>query len=348
VRTTPGAARLTDVARRAGVGTSIVSRVLNGDPTVSIRPDTRERILEAARELNYRPNALARGLRLARSMTVGLIVNVAYHDEVAEILVAAERESARAGYVTLIADTNDFVGRGEAYGRLLFERRVDGLLIASVLVNDEFVGELEHDGLPFVLLNRRLQGVGSSVSVDDALGVRTAVDHLVALGHRRIGYLAGAISADIGPVSTDPLRRRLAGFHSGMKVAGLRIPERYVVPSWVDPEAVYEAMQRLLGEEPRPTGVVVWSPTAALPALAAVRSSGLHIPEELSVIAYHDSPIAGYLGPPLTTIRMPLDEMARVGVQCLLGVADGQRPRNVVVHTPPVLVERASTAPARG
>src|SRR3989304_2299786 len=151
--TTGRAVRLADVGRAAGVGTSIASRVLNGDPTVSIRPETRERILAAARELRYRPNAFARGLKLARTMTLGIIANVAYYHEMAEILMTVERVAADAGSVMLIADTADFFG------------------------------ERKEEGPPFVLLNRRLPGVGLSASVDDARGVQVAVEHLAALGH---------------------------------------------------------------------------------------------------------------------------------------------------------------------
>ena len=335
------AARLADVARAAGVGTSIASRVLNGDPTVSIRAETRQRILEAARELNYRPNAMARGLRLARTMSLGIIINLAYYYENAEILVAVERAAAAAGYVTLIADTADFVSRGEAYRRLLLERRVDGLLIASIFVSDEFVRELRAEGVPFVVVNRRVAGVDPSVTVDDALGMRMAVDHLVGLGHSRIGYVAG-------PADVDPASRRLEGFRAGMRAAGLRVPARLVKPCLVDDESVLAATGALLAEKPPPTAIAVWSPTAAVPALSLARRLGIRVPGQLSVIAYNDSPIAGYLAPPLTTVHMPLAEMARGAVACLLDGIGGGAPASFVVRTPPVLVERESTGPVPG
>ena len=336
--TTGRAARLADVARAAGVGTSIASRVLNGDPTVSIRPETRERILASARKLNYRPNALARGLRLSRTMTLGIIINLAYYYENAEVLMAVERAAATAGYVTLIADTANFVGRGEAYRRLLFERRVDGLLIASIFVTDEFVEQLADEKLPFVMLNRRLKGVSASVSVDDSLGTQIGVEHLAGLGHRRIAYIAG-------PLFSDPAKRRLAGFRAGMREAGLRVPSRLVQESRVDDESVFRATRRILALEPRPTALMVWSPTAAVPALAAARELGVGLPEELSIMSYSDSPVARYLDPPLTTVHMPLEEMSRAGVESLLSIIDGEKPRSLVVHTEPVLVERASTCP---
>ncbi len=330
------AVRLADVAHLAGVGTSIASRVLNGDPTVSIRPETRERILDAAKTLNYRPNALARGLRLARTMTIGIIINLAYYYENAEILMAVERAAAAAGYLTLIADTADFVGRGEAYRRLLFERRVDGLLIASILVNDEFVRELKQEGLPFVILNRRVRGAGPSASVDDALGMRMAVDHLVELGHTHIGYVAG-------PVRIDPASRRLVGFRAGMRAAGLPIRSGFVLPCAVDDDAVFRATADLLERRPRPTALIVWSPTAAVPALASVRQSGLRPPEDVSIMSFNESPIARYLNPPLTTVHMPLEEMADAGVHALLRIVDGEHPRSIVARTAPVLVTRGST-----
>jgi LacI family transcriptional regulator len=178
--------RLVDVARAAGVGASTASRVLNGDPTISIRPETRERIFRAARRLNYRPNAFARGLKLARTMTLGMVIpNLAYPVN-AEIIRGAERRAAAAGYVILLADAEEFVQAGEAYQRLLLERRVDGLLIASASTSEELLGELAEHGLPFVLVNRRVPRLGPSVTVDDALGMRLAVEHLVGLGHRRI------------------------------------------------------------------------------------------------------------------------------------------------------------------
>ncbi len=337
--------RLTDVARAAAVGASTASRVLNGDPTVSIRPETRERILAAARDLNYRPNALARGLRLARTTTLGLVVNVSYQTEMAEVIAVTERAAAAHGYVTLIADTNDFVGRGEVYRRLLFERRVDGLLIGSIQVSDEFVAELHDSGLPCVVLNRRVPGGGASVSVDDARGVRQGVEHLVGLGHRRISYLAGPVSPTVGPVSTEPVRRRLAGFRAGMRAAGLPVQPAAVVPSWIDPEAIALATEQALSTTPRPTALVVWSPTAAVVALAAAHRLGMRMPEELSVVSYNDSPIAEYLQPPLTTVRMPLGEMARAGVECLIKSVDGARPRSLVVRKPPELIDRGSTCP---
>ena len=130
-----------------------------------------------------------------------------------------------------------------------------------------------------------------------------------------------------------------------MRAAGLRVPPSLVLECALTDADVFLATQRLLGEGPRPTALTVWSPTAAVPALAAAKACGLRVPEDLSVVAYNDSSIATYLDPPLTTVRMPLDEMSRAAVGSLLRMVDGHDATDVVIRTLPVLVERGSTAP---
>ena len=331
-------ARLTDVAQAAGVGTSIASRVLNGDPTVSIRLETRERILDAARELNYRPNAMARGLRLARTMSLGIIINLAYYYENAEILAAVESAAASAGYVTLIADTADFVSRGEAYRRLLFERRVDGLLIASVFVPDEFIHELREESLPFVLINRRVAGIGPCATVDDEFGMRMAVD---------ISWVSA-----IAGSATSPGRRTRSRQPAPGRVPVRDPSGRAPCPRAARPPLPGRRRERSLryGTAARgraaPDGDRGLEPDRRCSSAGRSPSPGIRVPEHMSVIAYNDSPIAGYLEPPLTTVHMPLAEMARGGVDCLLETIDGGEPRSFVVRTPPTLVQRESTAPA--
>ena len=331
--------RLADVAREAGVGTSIVSRVLNSDPTVSIRPETRTRIEEAARTLNYRPNAFARGLKLRRTMTLGVVIpNLAYPVN-AEIIRGAERRAALAGYVTLLADADEFLQSGEAYRRLLLEQRVDGLLIASASTSETLLSELAESGLPFVLANRRVPHLGPSVTVDDATGIEIAVRHLLELGHRRIAHITG-------PRDADTARRRASGFRSAMRSARVGVPGRYLVEAPYEEEGGLRAMHQLLSLPIPPTAVVVWSLAAAVGALAAAKRRDLAVPVDLSLVGFHDVPLAEYLDPPLTTVRMPLAEMAERGVEMLLQLIEGGRVRSQVVQTPPALIERASTGPA--
>jgi LacI family transcriptional regulator len=333
-----GVVRLADVAREAGVGTSIVSRVLNRDPTVSIRPETRARIEEAARALNYRPNAFARGLKLRRTMTVGVVIPHLAYPVNAEIIKGAERRAALAGYVTLLADADEFLQSGEAYRRLLLEQRVDGLLIASASTSEMLLSELAESGLPFVLANRRVPHLGPSVTVDDAKGTEIAVRHLLELGHRGIAHITG-------PRDADTARRRATGFRSAMRLARLGVPASYIVEAPYEEEGGLRAMERLLALANPPTAVVVWSLAAAVGALAAAKRLGLSVPADLSLVGFHDAPLAEYLDPPLTTVRMPLGEMAERGVEMLLQMIEGGRVRSQIVQTLPELVLRASTGP---
>jgi LacI family transcriptional regulator, galactose operon repressor len=333
-----GVVRLADVASLAGVGTSIASRIINGDPTVSIRPETRERVLKAARELNYRPNAFARGLKLARTTTLGMVVpNIAYPVNM-EIIRGAEHAANAAGYVMLLVDAEEFDQTGEAYKRLLLEQRVDGLLVASASTTEPLLEELSAHRLPFVLVNRRSTRVAPAVTADDALGTGLAVDHLVELGHTQIAFIGG-------PGNADTAQRRLSGYRTAMRRAGLRIPHQYVAEATFEEARGYDAMERLLGLERRPTAVVAWSLAAAVGALSAVHRHGLHVPGDVSVIGFHDAPFAAYLEPPLTTVWMPLRELGERSVETLVRLIEGERVRSITVRTKPRLQQRASTGP---
>jgi LacI family transcriptional regulator len=332
-------ARLADVARLAQVSASIASRTLNGDPTVSVRPETRERIFAAATELDYHPSAFARGLKTARTMTLGMVVPNLTHPVNASIIRGAERAAAAAGYVMVLADAEEFLQSGEAYRRLLLEKRVDGLLIASASTSEPFLNVLSSHRLPFVLVNRRAPSVAPSVTCDDRRGMRLAVDRLVELGHRRIALITG-------PADADTAHRRHLGFLAGMRRAKLPVPGQYIVEAAYEEEQGLRAMNELLELRPRPTAVIAWSFAAAVGAMAAARRAGVAVPAELSLVAFHDVPLADYLDPPLTTVRMPLSEMAERSVDLVVSLIAGRSVRSVVVRTPPKLVERASVGSA--
>jgi LacI family transcriptional regulator len=331
--------RLADVAAASGVTVSIASRVLNGDPTVSARPETRERIFEAARQLAYIPNALARGLRRSRTMTMGIVLpNVAYAVN-AEIIRGAERSAAAEGYVVLIADAAEFGPTGIAYERLVMEGRVDGLLVASSIAGEGSPASLPNLPLPVVLVNRRGDRLGVSVSVDDERGVALAVDHLVSLGHTELGHIAG-------PKAIDTAKRRRAGFTTRMSEHGLAVPRSRAPEATLTEAGGFEAMQRLLATRRPPTAIVTSSFASAVGAMSAIVKAGLRIPEDISVVAFHDAPIGDYLNPRLTTVRMPLAEMAEAAVHTLRRLIDGEDAQDIVVESPaPLLVERDSTAP---
>ncbi len=327
------------MAAASGVTVSIASRVLNGDPTVSARVETRERIFEAARKLAYIPSALARGLRSSRTMTIGMVLpNVAYAVN-AEIIRGAERRAAAEGYVVLIADAEEFGPTGDAYERLVMQGRVDGLLVASRSAEEGPMRSLPNIPLPVVHVNRRSGKFGVSVSVDDELGVAIGVDHLVSLGHRHIAHIAG-------PKQIDTAKRRRQGFTTAMRRCGLTVARSRVIEARMTEAGGYEAMQALLAGPRRSTAVSASSFAAAVGAMAAIAQSGLRVPDDISVVAFHDAPIGEFLSPPLTTVRMPLGPMAEAAVTTLRRLIEGEHPDDLVVGDPaPALVRRGSSAP---
>ncbi|HEY2935546.1 MAG TPA: LacI family DNA-binding transcriptional regulator [Gaiellaceae bacterium] len=323
--------RLRDVANAAGVDPSIASRILSGDGALTVRPETRRRVLEAASRLSYRPNTAARALKTRRTMAIGMIVpdltNVAY----ATVALGADERASRAGYALLVAT-------GSVRDRLdAIEGRIDGLLVG--IATSETIRILELGGrLPTVLVNRReLLGI-PSVTVDDEAGAALATEHLLSLGHRHIGHVAGPQNSDTG-------RRRLAGYVAAMRAARIDPGTEWVLEASYDEAGGELAATRLLRVSPRPTALFVANVRAAIGALAAARRLGLSVPADVSLVGFHDAPVAMYLEPELTTVKMPLREMGGAAIESLLALVDGQTVEDVRVATPPELVVRGSTAP---
>jgi LacI family transcriptional regulator len=322
--------RLRDVAAAAGVDTSVVSRVLSGDTRLSIRPETRQRVLDAASRLDYRPNTAARTLKTARTMAVGLTVPDFANQNYATIAIGAEERAATAGYVLLVASSS-------ASERMLaLHGRIDGLLVGMATSETPRLGQFGR-GLPALLVNRREPCGIPSVTVDDEAGGALATRHLLALGHRVIGHVAG-------PQHADTARRRLHGYERALDEEGIEVRSELVCETSFDEAGGHLAANRLLRLEPRPTALFVANVRAAIGVFAAARRLGLGIPEDLSVVGFHDAPFAGFLDPPLTTVRMPLQEMGRQAVDSLLALLAGEPVADAMVATPPELIVRGSTA----
>lgn len=332
--------RLKDVAELAGVDISVVSRALNDDPNLVVAPETRVRILLAAEKLHYRPNAMARGLRQAQTMTLGLIVPDVANFVYFELIRGIEQRAFEAGYVLLLANAQESDKAEEVYKRLMLERRVDGLLIASASDEERIPFDLGNEPLPVVWVNRRGKA-GPSILEDDEQGMALAVQRLKALGHTDIAHIAGPQFLDTG-------RRRLHGFVEAMRGVGLEPQERYIVSQPFTEQGGADALVALLRTNPLPTAVTVSSLSATIGALAAAKEAGLKVPQELSIIAFHDAVIASYLDPSVTTIQMPLQELGRLAVEGLLFMmAGGTLPQETVVPISPRLIERGSTAPPK-
>ncbi|MEV4477527.1 LacI family DNA-binding transcriptional regulator [Nonomuraea sp. NPDC049504] len=327
---------LADVAAMARVDRAVVSRVVNKDPTLNIRQETRERVLAAIEELGYRPNVAARSLRTSRAHMFGLFIPDFANPVYAEIIKGAESEAAAQGYV-LVTGSATGAGLGEYMDRI-GQGRIDGLLLAGTGEDADLAAQLDQAAIPWLMLNNRSQGVKRYVILDDQRAAALAVEHLVRLGHRRIAHLAG-------PSRADTAARRSAGYSAAMRDAGL--PEGPITAAGYTPAGGAAAMARLLAEAPegeRPTAVFVANVASAIGAMEGVRAAGLEIPRDVSIVAVHDLDLAGYLNPALTTVRMPLAELGRRGVR-LLGGLDPDATVAEVLTGPIELIHRRSTAP---
>jgi LacI family transcriptional regulator len=332
---------ITDVARRAGVTPAVVSRVLNADPKLQVRAETRDRVLAAARELEYTPSHAARALRQSRSGTLGLAVHDMANPLYGEIILGAQKAAADAGYVLLLADIDGLARRDETFHRAVHGGAIDGLLLQRAgTASDSRIIRTASPRIPMVLLNDRSSTL-ASVALDDLAGARLATRYLLDLGHTRIAHLR------IG--GTQRSGSRVRGWRDALHRAGVEPEPAWLVDGGHTVETGVEGMRALLARRPLPTAVMVGNVLAAIGAMTAAREAGLDVPGRLSVIAFHDVLYAAHLVPALTTVAMPLRELGAAAVALLVERLDGGVPRQVVVRDPaPALRVRGSTAPPPG
>jgi LacI family transcriptional regulator len=333
-------ATLSEIARRAGVSVSVVSRVLNGDPTVRTRLETRQRVLRVAKELNYTANFAGRALRLARSKTLALITPAVSSPLFSDLLTGAT-DAAEAEDYTLLIGWSDRITQGsDTLRRLVGEGRVDGFVLQRTDdLSDQALENLVANDARVVLVTSRTPRRQGSVILDDVAGAKLATEHLIALGHTRIGLVGGIPSSDIA-------RRREQGYAEALHDAGLRRRENLVRRIGYSPELAAVAIENLIGTDRRPTGVVVANVNGAIGALTTLRRLGLRVPEDISVVAYHDVWLAEHTWPPLTTVKMPYYEVGVQAVRSLIAQLAGSPGQDIVVREPaPQLILRSSTAP---
>jgi LacI family transcriptional regulator len=328
---------VSDVAELAGVHRSTAARALNPASSGMLTPDTVRRVQRAARTLGYSTNAFARGLRTNRSMTVGVLIPDLNNPLFPPIVRGIEKALLSRGYTALLANTdNDADREGSSFAALL-ARHVDGFLVATARDNDLMLDEAARREIPTVLLNRANTGCTLPlVTGDDRAGIRSAVDHLVAAGHRRIGHLAG-------PEGVSTAEVRLAGFRESLADRGLAGP---VVRCGSFTEAAgAEAAAALLAQHPDLTAVIAANDLIALGALRTLQVRGLRCPEDVSLVGFNDMRFADAFNPPLTTVHVPHEQMGTEGARLLLERLDDPTAPAKSLLLPLHLVVRASTAP---
>lgn len=318
-----------DVARVAGVSPATVSRALNNSSRVS--DDLADRVRAAADELGYRPNATAQGLVRGSTQTIGVIVPDLSNPFFPEILKSVAAAAGQAGHTIVVADSNEDPDE-ELRLALELSRRVDGVLLCSPRMSAEGMRVLVAERLPFVCTNRDTGGAGPpSVRIDSFDGMLALAAHLVELGHRRVVYLAGPEAS-----WSDRERRRAL---DAAKRFGL---EHNVISAGSMSQEGFEATPLALEHEA--SAIVCFNDLIALGALARLREMGVQVPEDISITGFDDIPVASFMAPPLTTVRLPKHELGKRAWKLLAARLAGEsEPPSATVA--PELIVRASTGP---
>jgi LacI family transcriptional regulator len=329
---------LKELAARAKVHPSTISRVVNQDPSLRISPTTRARIEALLRETEYRPNGVARGLKLRQTLVLAVVIPDITNPFFGSLFRGIEDGAAPRGYQVLLCNTDGSPDRQRAHLHSLIARRVDGVILASSFLKDPAVRWLRHQRIPYVLVNRFSdEGLDPFVGSDDVTGARLATQHLISSGHVRIGHLAGQST-----VSTGVLRRR--GFQMAMAESRLRAePELQAEAGFVE-DGGMRATERLMALQEPPTAVFAVTDMVAVGAYGVARRLGLRVPEDLAIVGYNDIPLAGRLIPGLTTVHVPIHEFGSAAARLVLEqIENGQVTPKRVVYAPQLVI-RGSTA----
>ena len=328
------ASRLIDIAEAVGVHVSTVSRVLNGDPAQSIRPEVYERILATAREQGYRPNALARALKRQRTGALTFVMPLERNPSWARLQGGALRRASERGYVVMIMEepTEDPKPPGD-YRYLVEESRADGLLLAIALRIPEHAGGMT--GVPHVYLNRRGPDRGNDVVMDEPGAVRLFLDHAAGLGHRSFALIDG-------PPTVDTVHRRATTARRICTARGHDLTVRHAAPS---EDGGWEAATKMLRRGPLPTVCGVGHLTQLFGVMAALRTAGVEVPGDMSVVSFDEDQCLAFLEVPVSSVCMPMPELGAAAVDALIARIEGTPAGDVMVSEPMSLRERASVAP---
>jgi len=334
---TPGiqrrASRLVDIAEAVGVHVSTVSRVLNGDPAQSIRPEVYELILRTARQQGYRPNALARALKRRRTGAVAFVIPLLRNPIWVRLQRGALQRANERGYVVMIMEEPGEDARPpDDYRYLVEESRADGLLLATALRIPAHAGGVP--AVPHVYVNRRGPDHGNDVVMDEPGAIRLFLDYVTGLGHRSVALIDG-------PPDVDTVHRRVSAARRMCAAQGIKLTVRHDAPT---EEGGWRAVTRLPGRDGMPTACGVGSLNQLFGVLAALRQSGVGVPAQMSVVSFDEDECLAFLDVPVTSVAMPLAELGSAAVDALVARIEREPVSNVMIREPMRLIPRDSVA----
>jgi DNA-binding LacI/PurR family transcriptional regulator len=327
-----------DIARKAGVSHSTVSRALHGSSLIA--DETIERIQQISNEMGYSPSAAARALKTNRSQFLGVVLSSVDDPFFSEILQGIEGGVQGSGYSLFIAAANRDPEQKHEIVQAMVEHRVDGIIICSTSFSEKQSGQLLQYGVPMVVINNQAaEDFRYSIYHDDVDGSRQVTHHLIELGHRKIAYLGNSLS---GRTTLD----RLTGFRQEMESNGLAIPAEYIHEvSGGNPENGIDAAQHFFALSQRPTAMVCYNDMLAIGVLKGFQQLGVRVPEEISITGFDNIIFSAYTNPPLTTFDQPKRFIGMEAARLLLGLLkhesdDGEKVKMLKGE----LLVRASTA----
>jgi len=325
-----------EIAKKAGVSTATVSRVVNGTAPVAER--TEQRVRKAIEHLGYYPNSHARTLGSGKSQMYGLIISDITNPFFPEVVKYFEQIAVEHGQEVLIANTNYQPERMKICVRRMLERKVDGVAIMTSEMEPELIQVLKNRGVPIVFLDTG--DVGSQISnilIDYDHGVGIAIDHLTSLEHRRIAFISG-------PPSLASARIRQQAFLAALHGKGLKCVDEYIGTGNHRIEGGQAAMERMLDLRVKPTAVLASNDLTAIGVVRAIHAAGLRVPEDISVVGFDDIELSSFLEPPLTTVRV---SRAEIGTRAFTALYAGNKNSGTAFRIATELIVRQSTGPAR-
>ncbi len=314
-----------DVAAKAGVSTATVSAVING--TAPVSPELRERIESAIAAIGYKRNTIARSLKTGATNTIGLVIADITNPFFTDVVAVIQDVLHRAGYAVMLCCTDEDPNQQEEQISLLLDRMVDGLIIAPAGDDHALERVLKRAGIPVVLIDRISNGIAAdAVVLDNQRAVREAIDYLISLGHRRIGYISGSLDTSTG-------RGRLSGYRDALENAKLSYEDELVRIGNFRERDAYNAAMQLLVLPDLPSAIFSANNLMVIGVMKAIRDMGLRCPDDISVSSFDDFPWADVFQPNLTTIAQPVQAIGEHAAQLILDrlVNRAERPPRQIV-----------------
>ena len=322
-----------DVANLAGVSRTTVSLVLNNVRGVSIPLETRQKVYDAAESLNYVPNATAQALATQRAKAIGLVMTRSPHhiasDTFLPQILGGLLDVVKQQNFRLLIESVEEERQDRVYLELARAKHIDGMILLTPRIDDKGLKKLEDVDIPAVLMGTLTGSSLYSVDVDNRLAAKKATQYLVDLGHTEIACIANA------PASYSAAPDRVLGYKDALLSAGISPNNNLIRYADFDPQSGFDCMQFLLASDEDISAVFVASDNVAMGAKSALREANLRIPDDISIVGFDDIPWSQYSDPPLTTVRLPAQELASTACLLLLDLMKGLEPskRDVVLDT---------------